>query len=298
MPLYSYKKKVKFKSTEELQNSTIDNSNIAHPETIVVKDKSKNRLTIGELLSGIKNDIVKLVIDSKVAGLVLPVGLILFGISTISKQVWPEIEQKIKLAQGAYKTETIALVEGEYIERNKYLSNPGTEYFKNINDQASQKHILQPDPKSNNYHSKFRISIPSIELMNLPVQANVDSSTEESYQNALKSSLAHFKGTGLPISDVNNNIVIYGHSSSGDYYERTRDIAGAFSRLNKIKVGDIVTLNIDNTDYKFRITKTKIVEPDETEIITGITNKRTLTLFTCFPNGNNAQRFVAIGNPI
>jgi sortase A len=112
------------------------------------------------------------------------------------------------------------------------------------------------------------------------------------------SALAHFQSTGLPISDVENNIVIYGHSSSGDYYERTKDIAGAFSRLNKIKVGDIVTLEMEGKTYNYRVIKTKIVEPYNTEIISGTPGKRTLTLFTCFPSGNNSQRFVAVANPI
>lgn len=293
MALYSYRKN-QAPETEpaevyELQDDVI---------TITPPVSKNDRLTMGKLLSGIKNDIVHLLVESKVAGFIIPFLLILFGVNIIFNQVWPEIEQQIKLSQGLYKTDTAALVEGEYIERSKYLSNPGSGYFKSINDNAASKHILQPDPISNNYNGRFQISIPALALNNLPVVANVDSSNEKSYQSALKSALAHFKGTGLPVSTVNNNIVIYGHSSSGDYYERTKDIAGAFSRLNKIKIGDIVTITMDGKRYDFRITKSKIVEPDETEIITGTTNKRTLTLFTCFPNGNSAQRFVAIGNPV
>lgn len=292
MALYSYRKI----QTPEPQ---VDPANYEQETIVLRQPPTKNdKLTIGKLLSGIKNDIIHLLIVSKVAGFVIPFLLILFGANIIFSQVWPEIEQQIKLSRGDYKSGTASLVEGEYIERSLYLSNPGSEYFKSINSSAAEKHILQPDPISADYRGRFTISIPSLGLNNLPVTANVDSSREESYQSALKTALAHFQGTGLPISSVNNNIVIYGHSSSGDYYERTKDIAGAFSRLNKIKIGDIVSINMDGKRFDFRITKSKIVEPDETEIITGITNKRTLTLFTCFPNGNNAQRFVAIGNPI
>lgn len=292
MALYSYRK-------SQTPSYTVEDVTSGE-ETIVINQPAtkKDRLTIGKLLSGIKNDIIHLLIVSKVAGFIIPFILIIFGINIIFNQVWPEIEQQIRLSRGDYKSGTASLVEGEYIERSQYLSNPGSEYFKSIGDTAASKHILQSDPVSNNYRGKFTISIPSLGLNNLPVTANVDSSTEASYQNALKSALAHFKGTGLPFSPVNNNIVVYGHSSSGDYYERTKDIAGAFSRLNKIKIGDIVSITMEGNRYDFRITKSKIVEPDETEIITGTTNKRTLTLFTCFPNGNNAQRFVAIGNPI
>jgi LPXTG-site transpeptidase (sortase) family protein len=268
-------------------------------EYIKVEDNSvKEKLTLGKLLGSFKDELMRIMVESKVAGFLIPLIMILFGINMIFKQVWPEIEQQIRLQIGDFNSGSLALVEGDYISREKYLSNPGSAYFKEITTSAQDQHILLDDPASFQFKGRFTITIPSLELNNLPVTANVESSDEYTYRNILNQGLAHFKGTGLPFSDVNNNIVIYGHSSSGDYYERTRDVAGAFSRLNKIKIGDIVEVTIAGKSYKYRVSKSKIVEPNETEIITGTTNKRTLTLFTCFPNGNSAQRFVAIANPI
>jgi LPXTG-site transpeptidase (sortase) family protein len=263
-----------------------------------IESQKKQPLTIGMVLSGMRNDLINVLKRSKVAGFLIPFFLIIFGYSIIFNQIWPDIEQKIKISQGYYDSEPVPLVAGDYFERIKYLSNPGSDYFKTISANATQQHILKEDTISNNYRGTFKISIPSLELNSLPVTANVDSSQEAVYKKALLSALAHFQSTGLPISDVENNIVIYGHSSSGDYYERTKDIAGAFSRLNKIKVGDIVTLEMEGKTYNYRIIKTKIVEPYNTEIISGTPGKRTLTLFTCFPSGNNSQRFVAVANPI
>lgn len=268
-------------------------------ETIEINYPQKKKpLTIGALLSGAKNDLVYALKTSKFAGFLIPFLLIVFGFSIIFNQVWPDIEQKIKISQGYYDSEPIPLVAGDYYGRAKYLSNPGSDYFKTISANAESQHTLKPDTISNTYYKTFSISIPSLDLNDLPVNPNVDSSNEAVYKKALLSALAHFKGTSLPVSDVENNIVIYGHSSSGDYYERTHDIAGAFSRLNKIKVGDIVTLKMEGKEYSFRINKTKIVEPYNTEIVSGTPGKRTLTLFTCFPNGNSAQRFVAVAVPI
>lgn len=285
MAIFSYKK-----AKIEPQEEPNDYIKIATPK--------KDPLTLGQVLSSFKNDVVNLMVKSKVAGFLVPLIMILFGINIIFKQVWPEVEQQIRLYFGGYNTESLALVEGEYISREKYLSNPGSEFFKSISEQTETKNILLSDPESAKYKGRFSISIPSLDLNNLPVTGNVDSGDEKSYQSALAKGLAHFKGTGLPFSPINNNIVIYGHSSSGDYYERTKDVAGAFSRLNKIKIGDMIEIKMNGQTYKFRVTKSKIVDPDETEIITGTTNKRTLTLFTCFPNGNSAQRFVAIANPV
>jgi LPXTG-site transpeptidase (sortase) family protein len=106
------------------------------------------------------------------------------------------------------------------------------------------------------------------------------------------------EGTGLPVSDVENNIVVYGHSANGDYFQRTQDPAGAFSRLQRIKFGDEITITMEGRTTKYKVSKTKIVNPDETSIITGPGGEQTLTLFTCFPNGNPSKRFVVIARPV
>lgn len=289
MALYEYRKSPIIPKDEDEQ----DYIEIAAPPP-----KKEDRLTLGKLMGGLKNDIMHLLIESKVAGFIIPFILILFGANIIFNQIWPEIDQRIRLSAGLYDTNTTSLVEGDYIERSRYLSNPGSAYFKEIYTQAQDKHILLPDPVSNNYRGRFKLSISALNLNDLPVTANVDSNDEPAYNAWLNKGLAHFKGTGLPISEVNNNIVIYGHSSSGDYYERTHDVAGAFSRLNKIRIGDTINVNINGQDFAYRVKNTKTVNPDETDIITGTTNRRTLTLFTCFPNGNSAFRFVAIAYPI
>lgn len=274
------------------------NSQIADKEYIKVEVNKKEPITLGHIIDAIRHEVMRILIESKVAGFLIPLILILFGVNIIFNQIWPEIEQQIRLNMGQFDTESLALVEGDYIMRDQYLSNPGNDYFKQITEKAKDQHILLEDPDSLKFKGKFTISIPSLDLYDLPVSSNVDSSDEDTYKNLLNKGLAHFKGTGLPFSSVKNNIVIYGHSSSGDYYERTKDVAGAFSRLNKIKIGAVIEIKINGDVYNFRVSKSKIVEPNATEIITGTTNKRTLTLFTCFPNGNNAQRFVAIANPI
>ncbi|KXK08284.1 MAG: Sortase family protein [candidate division WS6 bacterium OLB21] len=258
----------------------------------------KTQLTLWDIISGLFNDFTDALVKSRVAGLLLPLILILFGVNIIYREVWPEVEQQIKYTLGYYDLTTVPLVAGDYIERRQFLSNPGSQYFAELNEQAESAHVLTPDPDSNNYNGRFKLSIPALGLSNLPVTANVDSGNEAIYDSVLTSGLAHFKGTGLPISDVDNNIVIYGHSSSGDYYERTRDVAGAFSLLNKIKIGDEIEVEIEGVMHKYRVYRSKIVAPDDISIVTGQKNTRTLTLFTCFPNGNSANRFVAVARPV
>lgn len=292
MPIYTYKKApVKYRKPRPVGEE---------PEEEVVIELKEDRppLTVWDILAGLFHDINRLIIKSRVAGLLVPLILIVIGGNIIYREVWPEIEQQVKLALGYYDVTTVALVAGDYVERARFLSNPGSQYFAELNEDADAASILQKDPVSNKYNKRFSLSIPSLNLDTLPVQANVDSGVKDAYDSVLTSGLAHFKGTGLPISDVNNNIVIYGHSSSGDYFERTGDVAGAFSRLNKIKIGEEIEIEIEGKKFKYRVFKSKIVAPEDISIVTGTYNKRTLTLFTCFPNGNNANRFVTIARPV
>lgn len=287
MALYSYKKApIKLKNQNESQY------------VILRTEKTKEPLTMGALVSGAVNDFNHLLISSRVAGFFIPLILIVIGFFIIYKQVWPDVDQTLRLWAGYYDTESVALVAGDYVERSKYLSNPGSSYFKQLTSEADQAGDLLPDPIATGYKGSFKMSIDSLGLKNLPVRANVDSNGDESYLKILSNSMAHFKNTGLPISPVNNNIVIYGHSATGDYYERTHDIAASFTLLNKIKIGAIINIDMDGKTYQYRVIKSKIVQPNDISIIIGTPGKRTLTLFTCFPNGNNAQRFVVVANPV
>lgn len=294
MSLYKYTKK-------PVQPRNLYQENIQADEEedvlIIKRDKSK-KLTLWDILSGFISDFHFLIVTSKVAGIVIPLVLIILGGTIVFKQLWPEVEQHVKFATGYYDTFNTPLVAGDYVERARYISDPGSEYFRQLSTDVREAHVLEPDPISNNYRGTFKLSIPSLGLNSLPVQSNVDSGVKEVYNTVLNNGLAHFQGTGLPISDVDNNIVIYGHSSSEDYYERTGDVAGAFSRLNQVKVGDEIEIEIEGKNYKYRITKSKIVEPNDISIISGTPGQNTLTLFTCFPNGNFSHRFVTIAKPV
>jgi LPXTG-site transpeptidase (sortase) family protein len=287
MALYTYKK-----APIRIQNKADRDYVEIH------SSQGKKRLTIGELFSGAFHDLNNLIISSRIAGFFVPLILIVIGFIVIYKQIWPDIDQTLRQWAGYYNTESVELVAGDYIERSKYLSDPGSGYFKELAASASDTGNLVTDPVSAAYKTQFSLSIDSLGIYGLPVAPNIDSSNDQVYTAALSKGLGHFKGTSLPISEVNQNIVIYGHSASGDYYERTHDPIAAFSLLNKIKIGAIITIDIGGRSYDFRVVKSKVVQPNDISIIIGTPGRRTLTLFTCFPNGNNAQRFVVVANPI
>ncbi len=270
------------------------------PKYIEIKETvPETRLTLWDVLVGLKYDLISLLKTSALARVIIPSIFILSGSYILYNQIYPEVKQRARDLTGYYDSNRPELVKGESIQpKETYLSNPGANYFKQLTENAQNEHILQEDPTSKNYKGRFNMSIPSLGLNGLAVQSNVESGIEKVYREALNSALAHFEGTGLPISEVNNNIVIYGHSAGGDYYSRTHDVAAAFSKLSDIKIGDEIKIDMEGKTYTYRVVKTKIVKPDDISIINGTKGKETLTLFTCYPNGNNSKRFVAVARPV
>lgn len=265
---------------------------------VMPTERSTQPITLWSLAVGIKNDLVELVQTSSIAGLIVPAVFILLGFVILGQQVLPEIDQQLKRVAGYYDQGTTPLVGGEYIaERIKYLSDPGAKYFQELTNNALKQDILQSDPFSNSYHGTLYLTIPALGFSRLPIEANVESGVESVYNSVLKTKLAHFKSTGLPASNVQNNIVIYGHSARSNYKATPNDPTAAFSFLTNLKIGDEIFLEMNGTQYKFVMTRSKIVEPDDTEIVTGSPGRRTLTLFTCYPSGVNSNRYVAIARP-
>ena len=293
MALYKYSKRpVTIKPLPEPEEQ------YKEEDVIIIKRNDHKKLTLWDVIFGLFGDINHLIVSSKVAGIIIPLVLISLGVGIVFNQLWPEFEQFVKYSTGYYDSYNTPLVEGDYVARAQYLSDPGVEYFRQLNGDVRNAAVLQPDPVSNEYKGRFKLSIPSLGLNSLSVQANVDSGVKEAYNTVLNSGLAHFEGTGLPISDVDNNIVIYGHSASNDYFENSGDSAAAFSRLNQIKIGDEIEVQIEGETYMYRVFKSKIVEPNDISIVTGTANQETLTLFTCFPNGNFSKRFVTVAKPV
>ncbi len=283
MALYRYKK---------VDNHFLD----SRSKYIEIKQDSKDRTTLWNTMGGGYDALQSLVNNSRIANLIIPSALVILGLFFIYRFVYPELQTIAQQAVNVGDQGSSAPVSSDYIDRSQFISNPAG--LQDVAAEAFEQQILQEDITSRNYAGTFYISIPSLGIDSLPVTPNVDSTTEAVYNSVLKTSLAHFENTGLPISDVQNNMVIYGHSASPNYNPSPRDPEVAFSFLSNLRVGDEIFLDVEGKRYTYRMYKSKIVEPDDFSIITGERNKRTLTLFTCYPSGNNTSRYVALARPV
>jgi sortase A len=116
------------------------------------------------------------------------------------------------------------------------------------------------------------IEIPRLDTSSI-VEEGVETST-------LWKAVGHISGTALP--GDRGNAVLAAHR---DTY---------FSGLGDLKVGDLVSFKSPTATYSYRVESTRIVEPDDTQVLAASTEP-ILTLVTCYPFhyiGNAPQRYV------
>jgi LPXTG-site transpeptidase (sortase) family protein len=117
-----------------------------------------------------------------------------------------------------------------------------------------------------------RLTAPSVHMA-----ANI---LEGSDDGTLSRGAGHIEDTPLPGQP--GNIGIAGHRDT------------VFRPLRNIKVGDPLELTTPERVYRYRISKTSIVGPDDVYVLDA-TNQPTLTLVTCYPFefvGHAPRRFI------
>ena len=127
-----------------------------------------------------------------------------------------------------------------------------------------------------------RLKIPSISL-DLPVYHGTADDT-------LLKGLGHLEGTSLPVGGEGTRSVITGHRGLAE--------ATMFTHLDKVKDGDSLIIEVFGEVLTYRVTSTKVVEPEETEALRTEAGKDLLTLVTCTPLGINTHRILLTGERI
>lgn len=104
------------------------------------------------------------------------------------------------------------------------------------------------------------ITIPRIAVKTVVVEGDNDAE--------LAFAAGHVPGTALP--GVSGNVALAGH----------RD--GVFSRLGRVRVGDLILLKTPAATYRYAVESTRIVPPTDVAVLDPV-GRPTLTLITCFP---------------
>jgi len=98
-------------------------------------------------------------------------------------------------------------------------------------------------------------------------------------EGTLRRAVGHIRGTPLP--GQRGNVALAGHRDT------------FFRGLRKIRVNDEITLTTLSGSYRYRVDSTKVVKPEETEVLED--DGDILTLVTCYPFnfvGSAPSRFI------
>ena len=117
-----------------------------------------------------------------------------------------------------------------------------------------------------------RIEISSVGLTTMILEG-----TEE---ETLRRAVGHIRGTPLP--GQRGNVALAGHRDT------------FFRELRDIRVNDEITLTTLSGSHHYRVDSTKVVKPEETEVLKD-DGADTLTLVTCYPFnfvGSAPKRFI------
>lgn len=223
---------------------------------------------------------------------IVPILFILVGLYILYTQFSPQI--KYYFVDKSSADVISAIGEPYYQSKKEFISSPDFGYFNKVISQNADN-TNELDLESKNYNGIFKLTIPSINITNAPVKANVASSELNEYTQALKKNLAHFAGT--PIPGKPGNVFIYGHSINEAYFkEDPTNPYIEFTKLFRLKLGDKISIERDNVVYNYTIFKIKEVAPDRLDVLQ-LDNKseKLLTLMTCgSPPGNSASRFIVV----
>ena len=182
-------------------------------------------------------------------------------------------DAKTQIAQAHAYNE--ALSAGAVLEANNHVpTGAGSSKDSSLNYSS----IL----KANNEGLMARLKIPSISL-DLPVYHGTAEDT-------LLKGLGHLEGTSLPVGGKGTRSVITGHRGLAE--------ATMFTHLDKVKNGDSLIVEVFGEVLTYRVTSTKVVEPEETEALRVEEGKDLLTLVTCTPLGINTHRILLTGERI
>ena len=116
-----------------------------------------------------------------------------------------------------------------------------------------------------------RISIPAIDAEHVVIQG-----TDEA---DLKLGPGHYPESALP--GQGRTVAIAGHRTT---------YGAPFNRIDDIDVGDPITMEMPYGRFSYEVTKTKIVDPTDTEIVEDRGRDR-LVLTSCHPLYSAAQRY-------
>ena len=145
-----------------------------------------------------------------------------------------------------------------------------------------------------NASSTPEVIIPKINV-EIPVNYNVPTDSENLIENALQGGVVHFPSTVNP--GQIGNAAFFGHSANNIF--NPGQYKFAFVLLHQLVPGDIFYLTFNSKVYIYKVFKKEIVSPNDVNVLNSVSgHSATATLITCDPPGTSLNRLIVIGDQI
>ncbi len=144
-----------------------------------------------------------------------------------------------------------------------------------VNEETSKEGLFQPEIGE----VVGVLAIPKLEA-ELPIIEGAD-------PDELEKGVGHYRGSFYP--DENGQIVLSGHRDT------------VFRGVGELAIGDILEVQVPYGTYQYKITHTKIVDKDDTSIITLQDSEEELVVTTCYPFsfiGDAPERYIMYGERV
>lgn len=213
--------------------------------------------------------------------------LVLFTIfgffATFGPAGYYEINYRIEKARGV----SYVLAETPKSSYKNVEEDPqATSSFKIIKGSDKEKVLIPPS-------ANFSIVIPKIGASQA-VKANVDPSNEPEYLEALKTSIAHAKGTAFP--GLNGTTYLFAHSA--DNFWNVGRYNAVFYLLKEMEPGDDVFVFFQGKRFNYKVYDKKTVDSTEVQYVkSNIGQGENLILQTCWPPGTAWKRLLIFAKP-
>lgn len=106
-------------------------------------------------------------------------------------------------------------------------------------------------------------------------------------EETLQKGVGHLEGTALPVGGDSTHAVLTAH----------RGLASSvlFTNLDRVAEGDEFTIEVFGEVLTYRVIRTQVVAPEDTETLYPSAGKDLVTLVTCTPLGVNSHRILVTG---
>ncbi len=192
----------------------------------------------------------------------------------------------------------VILLLGICFQYNQVIASHIVAYMSPGNSEVSEITAIDPT-LSIKTHKKPYLMIPKL---NIEVPVIFGSKNDVNSMNiAMDNGVANFvvPGAAAKPGEI-GNFVISGHSA-GNIYQQS-NYKFIFSGLTRMKEGDLVYMDYNNTRYTYKITGTKTVKPTDVASLRKIAKdnegKPMITLITCVPLGTSRERLLVYGEQI